>query len=58
MQSPEELASFTISPPGFMGAAADGKLVQDQPLLEQLMGALLEACSSYSLRCGLRGRRP
>lgn len=53
MQGPENLASFMSAPPGFMAAAADGKLVHAEPLLEQLMGALLEACSSYTLRCSL-----
>ena len=53
LQCLENLPSFTDAPTGFMAAAADGQLVQDEPLLDQLMSALLNASSTYVLRCHL-----
>jgi hypothetical protein len=50
-QTSEQLPSFTDTPAGFMAEASALDLVEDDPLLEQLLEALLQVIATYKRRC-------
>ena len=61
MQTSKQLPSFTNTPAGFMTEAAALDLVENEPLLEQLLEVLLQAIATYSLRhagCSVTRSKP